>query len=284
MEVRWLRSNVPFLGGKTVLPSFHQFGETLRTDNVRKIQKEKEQTAYVQSFTCSTPKDVNTSDSFHISPLEASCESQHEIHDAKKNTTVIEKFWKRKLVDYDTSKDDDSCLLDLSLKSTNSVTSTSDNIHSIKQTAMSPLCEERKIGTIEFVNDSKESITNMEYCESNVQRTSAQRQIPKTLMHGPYILQKPIDNSEMVQSITDNGEFCQRSFEDTSFTTDDEQTAHIKPVVHMEPKKERGRPRTKCVQARSRHPKSASQASRMTRSRKPLPLEGQKPITGDYAH
>ena len=156
------------LGGKTVLPSFEEFAESLRTGSVGQIQQEKEQSAYVQSYTCSTPRNLNTSDNFHISPLEASSESQHEIDGDRKNTTVIKKYWKLKLVDYDISKDGDSCLLDCSAKSTISMEGRSDDIHSRPQTTTSALCEERKIGTIELLHESKESILKIDYSEISV--------------------------------------------------------------------------------------------------------------------
>ena len=57
-------------------------------------------------------------------------------------------------------------------------------------------------------------------------------------MHGPHILEKPLDNSQMVPSMSDdNDDSQQKSFEDASFTTDNEKSLDLKTVVHMEEKK-----------------------------------------------
>ena len=97
------------------------------------IETEKKHSVHVQNNSCSTPKKLDTSDNFHISPLQAGRESENEIDDDIKSSALIKKYWKCKLVDYISKEDDESSALDLSVTSTSSVPDKTDHMHCITE-------------------------------------------------------------------------------------------------------------------------------------------------------
>ena len=84
--------------------------------------------------------------------MQASVELETESADEIKSSTVTEKQWECKLVDYNTSKEDDCSVLDLNVKST---TSSHERTHCIAERPSCHMYEERNIGTIEFVKEEK---------------------------------------------------------------------------------------------------------------------------------
>ena len=159
-----LTLDVLLVGQKTILSSFEEFAQSLMRNSDQQIEEKTDDSENQKD--CSTPKVVDSSGSFHISPLQASVELETENGDEIKSSTVTEKHWECKLVDYDTSKEeDDSSVLDLSVKST---TSSHEHTHCIEEKPSCQVYQERNIGTIQFVDEENNKILNIDYSQIKV--------------------------------------------------------------------------------------------------------------------
>ena len=125
--------------------------------------------------------------------MQASVELETDNGEEIKSSTVTEKHWECKLVDYDTSKEeDDNSILDLSTKS---ITSSHEHTHCIAERPSCQVYEERNIRTIEFVDEENENIQNIDYSQIKVPVKSVHSKMPKIALQGPQILTKPLDKS-----------------------------------------------------------------------------------------
>ena len=207
-----LTLDVLLVGWKTVLPSFEEFTQSLRINSVEEIEEKTDDCENQKD--CSTPKALDSSDNFQISPLQASVELETDNGEEITSSTVTEKHWECKLVDYDTSKEDDCSVLDLNAKST---MSSHEHTHCIAERPSCQVYEERNIGTIEFVDEKNK---NIDYSQIKVPVKLARSKMPKIVIQGPQILTKPLDKSQTAPSISDDHhDDGQKSFEDTCFSS-----------------------------------------------------------------
>ena len=83
---------------------------------------------------------------------------------------------------------------------------------------------------------------NIDYLEIKVPAKAMSRKMPKLVLHGPQILTTPLDKYQTVPSISDDDDDDgQKSFEDTCFSSEDENVPDLILVVKIQTKRGRGR-------------------------------------------